>query len=56
MFKFLRRLFGRRKIITLDASTAHDIHYTYMSGRVCDICKEPYVGVAQDCRCTNYGR
>ena len=22
----------------------------------CNICKEPYVGLAQDCRCTNYGR
>lgn len=22
----------------------------------CNICGEPYVGLAHDCRCTNYGR
>jgi hypothetical protein len=26
-----------------------------LEGR-CNICKEKYVGLAQDCRCTNYGR
>jgi hypothetical protein len=25
-------------------------------GGRCNLCGEPYVGLAMDCRCTNYGR
>jgi hypothetical protein len=25
-------------------------------GGRCNICREPYVGLAMDCRCTNYGK
>jgi len=25
-------------------------------GTWCNICMEKYVGLAQDCRCTNYGK
>jgi len=27
-----------------------------LEGGYCNICHEKYVGLAQDCRCTNYGR
>lgn len=30
--------------------------YDRMMAGYCNICEEKYVGVAQDCRCTNYGR
>ena len=30
--------------------------YDRMMAGYCNICGEKYVGLAQDCRCTNYGR
>jgi len=44
---------GRKNVIS--AKEVRDIHYKHFSGRVCNICKEEYQGVAQDCKCTNYG-
>ena len=53
---FVKRIFGRQeKVVYIKAKDLADVYYTHFSGRVCNICKEPYVGVAQDCRCTNYG-
>ena len=46
-------IFKKRK--TISGKELSDIHYKHFSGRVCNICHEPYVGVAQDCKCTNYG-
>ena len=54
MVKKIVEFFTRkRKIFT--AEEIRDIHYKHFSGRVCNICNEEYQGVAQDCKCTNYG-
>jgi hypothetical protein len=53
LLKFLRKFFVRREKYTY--ITTKEFCHTHFSGRVCNICKEPYVGVAQDCKCTNYG-
>jgi len=53
MIKSILKFFSRKKE-TISAKELRDIHHTYFSGRVCNICKQPYVGVAQDCKCTGY--
>ena len=53
MLKKIIGFFTKREK-SISGKELRDIHYNHFSGRVCNICKEPYVGVAQDCKCTGY--
>ena len=51
--KLMTKIFGKKTSGYISAKDVRDMYHTHFSGRVCNICKEEYVGVAQDCKCTN---
>jgi hypothetical protein len=54
MWKKFKKLLFPKKETVLTGEDVRNIHYKHFSGRVCNLCGHPYMGVAQDCKCTGY--
>ena len=48
-----RRVYATRPVHSRE--WVKELH-EWASGNRCDVCGEQYVGMARDCRCTNYGK
>lgn len=54
IFQFVKNLYAEWKV-RRDREAIQRV-VEIVDGTRCNICKELYVGLAQDCKCTNWGK